>query len=286
MWKNGEHCSGLLGQFAVDALIEEARLTPKPALVDMNNSGAHTDINIDLMLRSAQSLQSMFVEIGRVAFKQKPSWDLKEEIAVIGRRGEATMLKETGGTNTHRGAIWSLGLLTAGAAMNEQGTSAHTIAAAASALACYFIPSEVDKVSNGYRAKQNYGVQGARGEAQDGFPHVTHIALPALYKSRESGIPESFARVDALIALIASLDDTCILHRGGMEALMAAKNGARAVLGAGGISTLKGWREFQKLDEGLIARNASPGGSADLLAAALFLDNVSAEANTGYKFVN
>lgn len=272
MWKNAEHCSGLLGQLAVDALLEEARLTPKPALVDMNNSGAHTDINIDLMLRSAHSLQSMFVEIGRVAFQQKPSWDLKEEIAVIGCSGEATMLKETGGTNTHRGAIWSLGLLTAGAAMNEQGTSARTIAATAGALARYFIPLEADKISNGYCVKQNYGVQGARGEAQDGFPHLMDIALPALYKARENGIPESFARLDALIALIASLDDTCLLHRGGIEALMAAKNGARAILDAGGISTAKGWREFQKLDEELIARNASPGGSADLLAAALFLD--------------
>jgi triphosphoribosyl-dephospho-CoA synthase len=275
LWKNAEICSQLLGKLAVKALMDEAKLTPKPALVDMNNSGAHTDLNIDLMLRSAQSLQSTFVEISRVSFLKRPSQIIQEQIAAIGLSGETIMLNETGGTNTHKGAIWSLGLLTAGAAMNECGTSAKNIATTAGLIAHYFRPRVTDKVSNGFRVTQNYGVQGARGEAKDGFPHVINIALPVLYKARERGIPEALARTDTLIALIANLDDTCLLHRGGIEALMVAKDGARAVMDVGGISTEEGWYEFQKLDKELISRNASPGGSADLLAATLFLDSLS-----------
>jgi len=275
MWNNAENCSQLLGRLAVSALMDEAKLTPKPALVDMKSSGAHTDLNIDLMLRSAQALKSTFEEIGRVAFSQRPSQIIQEQIAVIGRLGEVTMLNETGGTNTHKGAIWALGLLTAGAAMNKYGTSVQNIASTAGALARYFNPSRIDKISNGLRMRQNYGVQGAKGEAQSGFPHVINVALPALYKARKSGIPEALARIDTLIALIANLDDTCLLHRGGMEALMVAKNRARKVLDVGGVSIKEGWSEFQKLDSELIARNASPGGSADLLAATLFLDSLS-----------
>lgn len=90
---------------------------------------------------------------------------------------------------------------------------------------------------------------GARGEAHDGFPHARRIGLPALDAARARGLDETGARLDALIAIIASLDDTCLLHRGGRNALA-------------------------QLDAALLALNASPGGAADLLAATLFLDSL------------
>ncbi len=274
-WDSEIECGELLGRLAVSALIEEAQLTPKPALVDRNTSGAHTDLNIDIMLRSAKALYSTFTEIGRVAFLQKPSQMMREKIAIIGRSGEEIMLNATGGTNTHKGAIWALGLLTAAAAINKPGTAAKEIAVTASEIARYSDTLATKKVSNGSLVIHKYGVQGAKGEAQNGFPHVVDIALPALYKARERGIPESFARIDTLIAIIGHLDDTCLLHRGGLEALMAAKNGARKVLKVGGTSTEAGWSALHKLDQELVNRNASPGGSADLLAATLFLDKLN-----------
>lgn len=100
------------------------------------------------------------------------------------------------------------------------------------------------------------------------------LGLPALQEARARGASEVEARLDALVALIASVDDTCILHRGGEEALGEAKKGADAVMQAGGTSTEAGRRALVRLDGLLTSHNASPGGSADLLAATLFLDRL------------
>jgi triphosphoribosyl-dephospho-CoA synthase len=271
-WKNAAVCKERLAHLAVTALIDEAELTPKPGLVDRESTGAHTDLTIELMLRSAHALHDTFAEMASVAFRRQPSQNLREDLARIGRSGEQIMLAATGGTNTHKGAIWALGLLTASAAMHEPGTPPKQLAKTAGAIARY--PDRwVSKIeTNGSRVRRRYGVAGAGEEAQKGFPHVINIALPVLQNARYQGVPEPNARLDALVALIAHLDDTCVLHRGGMEALLAAKSSAKSVLDAGGTSTQEGWRALHRLDAELLARNASPGGSADLLAAALFLD--------------
>jgi triphosphoribosyl-dephospho-CoA synthase len=93
-----------------------------------------------------------------------------------------------------------------------------------------------------------------------------------LYDSRMKGISETHARLNALMAIMSRLDDTCLLHRAGIDALSAAKKGARAVLNAGGSSTPSGMRALLALDLELLSYWASPGGSADMLAATLFLD--------------
>jgi len=97
-----------------------------------------------------------------------------------------------------------------------------------------------------------------------------------MWAARAQGADETCARLDALMAIMASLDDTCLLHRGGLPALEAAQSGARAVLAAGGSGKPAGWRALLRLDAELLARNASPGGCADLLAACLFLDRAQA----------
>lgn len=280
IWNNARECSEHLAGLAVSALIEEAELTPKPGLVDKQNAGAHTDLTIELMIRSAQSLRTTFTDMAYAAFQRKPSQCLREEIAEIGRHGEIIMLEATGGTNTHKGAIWALGLLTASAAIHQPVASSRQIAFTAGELARYSDRYAPELSSNGSRVQQRYKVSGARGEAQQGFPHVIDIALPALYRARDEGVKEPFARLDALIALIAHLDDTCVLHRGGMEALKAAKEKAFSILAAGGVSTPAGWNALKELDEELLACNASPGGSADLLAAALFLDGLPNRTDT------
>lgn len=103
---------------AVDALIAEARLTPKPALVDKRGSGVHRDLDLDTMLRSASALQPTFLAIARAASNAGPSQALREQLARIGREGEAAMIRATNGSNAHRGAIWIVGLMCAGAAMH------------------------------------------------------------------------------------------------------------------------------------------------------------------------
>ncbi|MGI9075527.1 MAG: triphosphoribosyl-dephospho-CoA synthase [Bryobacteraceae bacterium] len=264
-----------VAQIATSALWAEATLTPKPALVDRRGPGAHSDLTLRLMHRSAHSLNPTFQAIAEASWGKRPSQALREDLAEIGRTGECRMLAATDGINTHRGAIWVLGLLVAGAAMDAFCGSVDSIAKLASELA-RFPDRRVSSTSgtNGSRACERFGVHGARGQAYQGFPHVLKIGLPALLNSRAHGISEMHARLNALVAIMASLDDTCLLHRGGMTALTRAKRGARTVLEAGGSSTPVGWAALLGLDDDLLRCNASPGGSADLLAATLFLDSL------------
>ncbi|HET7757837.1 MAG TPA: triphosphoribosyl-dephospho-CoA synthase, partial [Steroidobacteraceae bacterium] len=126
--------------------------------------------------------------------------------------------------------------------------------------------------SNGSRACRRFGVAGARGEAAAGFPHVLRLGLPALRAARARGAREECAQLDALMAIMTSLDDTCLLHRGGWAAVRAAQHGARQVLALGGSAAPAGRSALLALDAELLRRRASPGGCADLLAACLLLD--------------
>ena len=267
-----------LASIAVRALLEEVELTPKPALVDERGPGAHTDLSLTLMRRSARLLRSHFEVMALASFQEILSQTLREELGAIGRAAERSMLSITGGVNTHRGAIWTLGLLTSAAAMGSRAPAA--VAVGAAQLACLPDRDAPNQPSNGSMVSRRYRVSGARGEAQAGFPHVVTIGLPMLYRSRLHGSAETQARLDALMAIMTSLNDTCLLHRGGLFALKTAQAGAAAVLAAGGTATVQGWRLLQQLDRDLIALNSSPGGSADLLAATLFLDFIAHPSST------
>jgi len=329
-----------LARHATAALIEEAELTPKPALVDGRGSGAHRDLDLPTMRRSARALEATFAALARAARYRIPSATLRAELAQIGRAGEQAMLHATDGSNAHRGAIWIVGLLVAGAAMasvavrsdgggagrgaasgssagggvaaaraaevsSSVGTRAgvgvdagaavslagpaHSVANASEAslahaaricslgaqIACFPDRFAPPADTHGEAVRRRYQVGGARREAQDGFPHVVGIGLPALLLARAQGAGENAARVDALLAIMASLDDTCLLHRAGRTGLQAAQRGAQRVLAAGGSATPAGAAALNVLERALIALNASPGGAADLLAATLFLDKLS-----------
>ncbi len=270
----GERWANHLSTVAVSALLEEAVLTPKPALVDRRGNGAHYDLDLALLRRSALSLQDGFAEIARAASVELPSLLLREQIGGIGRDMERRMLEATDGSNAHRGAIWALGLLVAAAALRPSQGSAAAIAATAALLARLPDKFAPFPQSNGERVRLKYGAKGARGEAQAAFPHVVGLALPTLRAVRNRGGSEDCARLDALMAIMATLDDTCLLHRGGISALEMAKAGARGVLAAGGTASPAGIDRLNRLHTKLIALWASPGGSADLLAVTLFLDRL------------
>ncbi|MDN4525945.1 triphosphoribosyl-dephospho-CoA synthase [Fictibacillus fluitans] len=266
-----------LAELAVQTLVDEVNLTPKPGLVDQENNGAHHDLTIELMRRSAVSLRPVFTKIAESSYEREPSQSLREDIAVIGRKGEQVMLGVTGGINTHKGAIWSLGLLVSAAAGNAELSNTEGVAERAGRIARFQDRYCPVASTNGSKVKDVYQVPGARGEAQLNFPHVCNIGLPFLQQARRNGIPETNARLDVLLAIMSELDDTCILHRGGMEALQAVKNGANEVLKSGGTSTNAGRLALIRLDETMMELFVSPGGSADLLAAVLFLDALQKE---------
>src|SRR5258706_3748180 len=113
--------AGFLADRAVWALTEEASLTPKPGLVDTQGPGAHGDMNLEMLYRSARSLRTTFVAIAGRAFQAAENTFLREALSQLGREGERVMLQTTNGVNTHRGAIWTLGLVCAGAATLADG---------------------------------------------------------------------------------------------------------------------------------------------------------------------
>jgi triphosphoribosyl-dephospho-CoA synthase len=267
--------SHLLADTAVWALIEEAELTPKPGLVDSRGSGAHNDMSLAMLRCSAIALRPTFLALARASDGQSPDSELRSVLGAIGREGESLMLQATGGCNTHRGAIWTIGLLCAAAStLFRSKWSAATICTRAADLARLPDARVPHVTSHGAMVMKRYGVRGARGEAECGFPHVTE-ALSVLRFGRMRNVHENASRLNALMASMVTLEDTCLLHRGGTHALHVAQHGARRVLDAGGASRNAGLSALLHLDRELTALNSSPGGSADLLAAALFLDRLT-----------
>lgn len=262
-----------LADLAVDALIDEADLSPKPALVDRRSSGAHKDLHLGLMHASALSLWPAFKEMAETAIEMgEIGQPLREAIGRIGREGEAAMMRTTGGVNTHRGAIWALGLLVTAAALDPCDLSASGLGLRAACLALIEDRNLPAQQSHGAEVARKYGAMGAREQAQMGFPAITQCGLPQLKRSRIASHGEQNARLDALLAIMTTLSDTCVLYRAGEQGLSTMQQGAQRVLDAGGSATLSGRRALHELDQQLLSLNASPGGAADLLAACLFID--------------
>ena len=270
--------SSQLAALACQCLLDEARLAPKPGLVDSRGNGAHQDLTLELMCRSARALQPAFFAMANAAWQQAPSTILREQLGSLGRAGEHAMLQASGGVNTHRGAIWAIGLLVAAAAMDSSQSHASAVCQRAAALARLpdrLLPAQPRK---GELACRHYGVGGARGEAQQGFPHITRLALPTLHACRARGDGEVNARLNALLSIMSRLDDTCLLSRGGVPGLTLVQSGAAKILAAGGVATLPGRRRLYQLEKDMLAQRLSPGGAADLLAATLLLDRLPAMA--------
>ena len=261
-----------IADLAVAALRAEADLTPKPGLVDRRGRGAHTDMDLDMLLASADALRAGFAECASAAQELPVDLALRARVGVIGRSTERRMLAVTAGVNTHRGALWCLGLLAAGAARHRDIHAAIRFAAALASHPDLAMPGPSD--SNGAVARRRYGAGGAVGEAQNGFPHVVGHALPTLRRARARGADETTARLDALLAVMTHLQDTCLLHRGGAAGLTAIRRGAAEVLAAGGSASPAGRCRLMWLDDLARTRRLSPGGSGDLLSAALFLDSL------------
>ena len=265
--RDAEHVADL----AHRALIDELETWPKPGLVSQIDSGSHDDMDADTLRRSAAAIRPFFAELFGAGARDADMPVLRG----IGLRAEAAMLSATGGVNTHRGAIFSLGLICAGAGvLGRADASAEARAEAVGRRwGAAIARAPVAPDSHGGRAARRYGVGGASAEAAKGFPIVRGIGLPALRggRARAPDDPEA-ARVQCFFALLARVEDTNLLHRGGAEGLSEARAAARRFLDAGGVGS-PGWRTHAaSIHHAFVAARLSPGGCADLLAATLLLD--------------
>ncbi|ANN80555.1 triphosphoribosyl-dephospho-CoA synthase MdcB [Bordetella flabilis] len=260
-------CADHIAVHAEHCLRREVETWPKPGLVSHVDSGSHRDMDVHTFRRSARALRPYFAELARAGALGAPMAALRK----IGVRAEAAMMSATGGVNTHRGAIFGVGLLCAAAgARDVPGEALGVVVTNRWGADIGAGPRPAD--SHGVAAAHRYGAGGARAEAASGFPSVYEIGLPALREAeRMAAGDEEAMRVQACFALIAVVQDTNLLHRGGAEGLRFAQETARRFMRQGGIANPH-WREAARAAHAaFVARNLSPGGSADLLAMSLFV---------------
>lgn len=261
-----------IGRLAIKSLYSELILYPKPGLVSLVDQGSHLDMSSATFLKSLWSLRFYFSQMAQAGYYGSKFSELKG-IAVD---AEKKMLQATQGKNTHRGAIFSLGLLAASSGACFRQTLAPTNYNIRAVLLeewgedlrkhCFDQSS-----SNGSRAIQNFQITGAREEAASGFRSLFEIALPRLSKSLREGRTWEEAQVDCLFTLIANLEDTNLYHRGGLKGASTARILAQNFIDHGGTAN-KNWRVLAiNIHEKFVSQSLSPGGAADLLSAAIFV---------------
>lgn len=265
---------------ATESLINEARTTPKPGLVDGRNSGSHKDMNIVTFIKSANALAPYFyncVKLGQETKELSPDEAFKM-LRKEGLSAEKLMYDATGGINTHKGAIYSLGIICG--AVGRLWTSEKPIAETDEILsACAELVKKstkedfenIDSSTAGGRLYLKYGLRGIRGEVADGFASVAKFSLPVYEKALGNGFSPNDAGVISLLNLIANVDDTNLYKRGGMKGIEYAKNSARDLLSKPDSPSRN---EIEALDDDFIKKNLSPGGCADLLAVTYFLNKI------------
>jgi triphosphoribosyl-dephospho-CoA synthase len=270
-----------VAEAAEAALLAELETWPKPGLVSHVDSGSHTDMDASTFKASAIAITPFY---GHLAVAGGAGFGM-DRLREIGVEAERAMLAATGGVNTHRGAIFGLGLLCAAAGAAWSGTARAELRWRAKMLGDTvrqrwgpaIMRGPIPLHSHGTNAFRRFGAGGARAQAAAGFPHAVEVGLPALRLGRAlvPHDPEA-ARVQTFFAIMASMEDTNLLHRGGEAGLRYAQEAAAAFLGQGGVERAE-WRERAAVvHRDFVARHLSPGGCADLLAITLFLDALEA----------
>ena len=270
-----------IGQSAVTALLYEVSATPKPGLVDRLNSGAHRDMDFFTFMASSAALGPFFFDCARqgAQFEGEDPAALFSLLRNPGKAAERSMFRATGGVNTHKGLIFSLGIISAAAAYCQrddparQSQQVEHVCNTVSAMTRGICARELGQTESGRKPTygeqlyREYGMKGVRGEAESGFATVRTHTLPVLNGLLSYGkYSLNDSLVQTLLHLIAVNDDTNIAARGGPGALRYAKEYAAQVLAVGGALTPHGMEAVHQMDRDFIERNISPGGSADLLA--------------------
>jgi triphosphoribosyl-dephospho-CoA synthase len=263
-----------LGRLAIRSLHAELVLAPKPGLVSPLDSGSHRDMTAMTFMRSLFALRRYFADMATAGARDAAFCELQR----LGIAAEQRMLAATGGINTHRGAVFSLGLLVAAAAWR----SARGLPLAGCALGQTVqrlwgagirsaVPRSSRLPSHGMRVARRFGAGGARAEAVAGFPTLFEVGLPCLHDTLRRTGRKRLALLQALFSLVSCLEDTNLLYRGGSMGLLTAQRAARGFLEAGGVFRPDWEHHALTIHRDFVALDLSPGGSADLLASTWFV---------------
>jgi triphosphoribosyl-dephospho-CoA synthase len=274
------HFCSETARIAVGCLHTELVLYPKPGLVSLVDNGSHTDMTAATFMRSMFALRHYFARICRAGIDDAPFAVLKQ----LGIDAETRMLRATGGINTHRGAIFSLGMLCAtigrvraqGMAFTGDALRSVMLIRWGEELAGHTRPEGAR--SHGLLVAGLHAASGAREEGALGLPSVFEVGLPAMRRALSAGRSMYHARIDALFALMAHVSDTNVYYRGGEEGASTVKRRALAFIDMGSTAH-PDWRTTAlECHRSLVAQKLSPGGAADLLAATCLVHAISSGA--------
>lgn len=272
---------------AQKAILYEATVAPKPGLVDRLGQGAHKDMDIFTFMASAAALYKGMYSCTLIGLRGNVDGpELLNKIQPAGVECEADMLKATNGVNTHKGIIFSMGILCAATGTLYRRESLEPIVAEkicdkAAEMCSGIVDRDFNKVksktnpSHGERLFMKYGITGIRGEAQGGFRTVLEKGMAVL---RSSQLRERLKLNDLLLQTLMNIMtcclDTNVVIRGGLEGLELVQTSAKAFVASGGMLSKNGMEELQEMDRLFAQKNLSPGGSADLLSLSLFLSDI------------
>lgn len=267
-----------IGALAVQSLLDEVCTTPKPGLVDRRNSGSHADMDIHTFMASAAALSPYFqrcAQIGQETAGEAPEATFAR-LRAAGLQAEQDMYAATGGVNTHKGAIFTIGILCGAAGRlwkPEEGWKEELLLAEVAAMTRGPMEEDLRRAGTdtaGQRLYSRQGIRGIRGEVAEGLPSVGKLGLPVYRRAIGDGLDRDMAGAVTLLHLIARVEDTNMLSRGGASGAAAGAGKAAALLKEGVTR-----EALEKLDDWFIERNLSPGGCADLLAAVYFICNLT-----------
>ena len=269
----------IVAHMATRALKAELNTTPKPGLVDSHDSGAHRDMDHALMMRSIRAMHPYFVRLATLGY-DSPQLPAYNDIVRIGIEAEKAMFNSTGGVNTYKGALFSMGLAVTAATYiigrGEVATTTHGKEYVPNSL----ISTTIIQLANGFpdtsgthgsRAKQlaqaGRKLKSALDNAREGYSQLFGEWLP-FYETRIKG-DDSYVKHKTLLRIMCDLDDTNIVYRTDYDTMLQVKTEARRLLedfSEAGIEDMN--RDF-------MSRNISPGGSADMLALVVFLFGIT-----------
>ena len=275
--QESEILSDIIGRLALESMLVEVSATPKPGLVDRNNSGAHRDMGFFTFLKSAASLRNTFDTFAQAGSDSHSPSSMFPALRKIGIEAEKYMFSATGGINTHKGEIFSLGVLSGCAGYlshHGQDLTPENILSLAGVVCAGLCESDFaesrrkprESLTKGERVYIDYGIAGIRGEAEAGYPVVKNSALPALSHYLSEGYSMNDALSFTLIHIMAVNYDTNIISRHDLATAQEVMNTAKKLI-ADGLTLEK----LYSLDAEFISRNISPSGSADLLAVTYFI---------------
>jgi triphosphoribosyl-dephospho-CoA synthase len=258
---------------ALRSLHAELALYPKPGLVSLVDNGSHRDMNASTFMRSLFTLRRYFAHICIAGMRGAPFHELKQ----LGIQAEARMMLATKGVNTHRGAIFSLGMLCAAYGQAQAQGKRITPTSLRATLLQHWgqdLAAHTDATgqqSHGQQAAAHYSASGAREEAARGFPSVFDVAVTRMDDTIRQGRSPYHARIDGFFALMHGVSDTNILHRGGLAGAQVVRTMTARFINMGGTAHSDWLGSALDCHRVFVEHNLSPGGAADLLAAGMLV---------------